>query len=137
MKKTKGIICPYCGGTAVLRDGKYVYGDRARGEKLYVCSNYPECDAYVGVHEGTNIPLGTLAKAELRNKRIRAHRLFDSIWKNNLMTKKEAYRWMEYFMGLGRDEGHIAYFSDYRCEELMKKSREFLKNNNIKIPAGA
>ena len=25
-------------------------------------------------------------------------------------SKKEAYRWMEYYMGLGKDEGHIGFF---------------------------
>ncbi len=133
MKMPKKIVCPYCGSIAVLRDGEYVYGNRAKGEKLYVCSNYPECNAYVGVHKGTNIPLGTLANAEHRNKRIKAHKLFDSIRKNNLMTKKEAYRWMEYFMGLPKNEGHIANFSDYRCDELMNKCKEFLSNNNISV----
>lgn len=137
MKRSKKVICPYCGGAAVLREGEYVYGNRSRGERLYVCCHYPVCDSYVGVHAGTNKPMGMLANAELRNKRIRAHKLFDSIWKHNLMTKKEAYRWMEYFMGLPKNEGHIAKFSDYRCEELMTKCREFLKNNNIEIPVSA
>ncbi len=95
MKRTKNTICPYCGSIAIFRDGKYVYGDSSKGEKLYVCSNYPACDSYVGVHKGTSLPLGTLANSELRNKRIRAHKLFDSIWKNKLMSKKEAYRWIE------------------------------------------
>ncbi len=133
MKKPKKIVCPYCGSIAVLRDGEYVYSGRAKGEKLYVCSMYPECNAYVGVHKGTNIPLGTLANSELRNKRIRAHKLFDSIWKNKLMSKKEAYRWMEYSMGLIKSDAHIAKFSDYRCEELMKKCKEFLSNNHISV----
>ena len=137
MKKSRKITCPYCGAVAILRDGKYVYGDRAKGEKLYVCKNYPHCDSYVGVHPGTNIPMGTLANAELRNKRIRAHKLFDCIWKNNLMTRKEAYRWMEYFMGIPKNSGHIAKFSDYRCQMLMDKCREVLLNNHIELPIGA
>ncbi len=133
MKRIKKIVCPYCGSVAVLRDGKYVYGDRTKGERLYVCSNYPNCDSYVGVHKGTSIPLGMLANSELRNKRIRAHKLFDSIWKNKLMSKKEAYRWMEYFMGVSENDAHIGKFSDYRCEELMKKCKEILSNNHIGV----
>lgn len=137
MKRNRKITCPYCGASAVLREGSYVYGERSKGERLYVCANYPKCDSYVGVHCGTNQPLGTLADAELRNKRIRAHKLFDQIWKNNLMTRKEAYRWMEYVMCIPRNTGHIANFSDYRCELLMDKCREPLINNHIKLPIGA
>lgn len=137
MKKKQRITCPYCGAAAVLREGSYVYGERSRGEMLYVCLNYPKCDSYVGVHHGTQKPLGTLADAELRNKRIKTHRIFDQIWKNNLMTRKEAYRWMEYFMGLPRHSGHIGKFSEYRCQVLMDKCKEILENNHIQIPMGA
>ena len=48
MKQKKIIRCPYCGGTAILRDASFVYGEKSYGGKVYVCSNYPRCDAYVG-----------------------------------------------------------------------------------------
>lgn len=137
MKKISRITCPYCGRTAVLQKGSYVYGDKSKEEYLYVCSNYPECNSYVGVHTGTKIPKGTLANPELRNKRIRTHKVFDLLWKKNVMSKKEAYRWMEYKMGLPKNTGHIANFSDYRCEELMGICKNVLKNNHIEIPIGA
>lgn len=89
----------------------------------------------MSTHTGTKLPRGTLAKGDLRNKRIRTHKIFDLIWKKNLMSKKDAYRWMEYFMGLRRDEGHIGFFSDYRCDLLMEKAKELLVNNHIEIPA--
>ena len=136
MKKQKRITCPYCGATAVLQKGSFVYGDRSKEEYLYVCSNYPRCDSYVGVHTGTKIPKGILANPELRNKRIKTHKVFDLLWKRGLMTKKEAYRWMEYAMGLPKDSGHIANFSDYRCDELVQICTNVLKNNNIGLPAG-
>jgi len=138
MKKGKNyikVICPYCGANAVLRQDKYVHGERAKGEWLYVCANYPECDAYVSTHKETKLPRGSLAKGDLRNKRIRAHKMFDRIWKENIMSKKEAYRWMEYFMGLPKNEGHIGFFSDYRCDLLMKKAGELLINNHIEMPS--
>ena len=71
--RKKPIKCPYCGHTAVLRDASYVYGENAVEEHLYVCSRYPECNAYVGVHKGTFIPKGTLANGDLRHKRIETH----------------------------------------------------------------
>ena len=136
MKKNKKIICPYCGAVAVLRKGSFVYGEKSKEEYLYVCSRYPDCDSYVGVHAGTKYPKGTLADSQLRNKRIKTHKVFDLLWKSQLMTKKEAYRWIEYVMGLPKDEGHIAYFADYRCDELINICKNVLKNNNIPLPAG-
>ena len=53
--KQKPIRCPYCGSTAILKDASYVYGSKSKGGKVYVCSRYPECNSYVGVHPGTNI----------------------------------------------------------------------------------
>lgn len=102
---------------------------------LYVCSHYPKCNSYVGVHTGTKIPKGTLANPELRNKRIKTHKVFDLLWKEKLMTKKEAYRWMEYTMCLPKNTGHIANFSDYRCNELIRICKDLLRNNHIPIRA--
>lgn len=137
MKKQKRITCPYCGAHAVLQKGSFVYGEKSKEEYLYVCSNYPRCDSYVGVHSGTKIPKGTLANAELRNKRIKTHKIFDQVWKSNLMTKKEAYRWMTYVLGLTFEMGHIGKFSEYRCDELINICKNVLKNNNIELPIGA
>ena len=64
------IRCPYCGRSAVLRKASYVHKEKALDEYLYVCSGYPECNAYVGVHAGTMQPKGTLANGDLRHKRI-------------------------------------------------------------------
>lgn len=82
--KQKPIRCPYCGSTAILKDASYVYGSKSKGGKVYVCSRYPECNSYVGVHPGTNIAKGTLADKQLRFKRIQAHQTFDQIWKNHM-----------------------------------------------------
>ena len=49
----KNCIVPYCGGLAVLRPAEYVYGERNLNPDnyLYVCSGYPSCDSYIGVHK--------------------------------------------------------------------------------------
>ena len=48
--------CQYCGGTVVLRSADGIYHENHSHTMLYVCSNYPRCDAYVRTHPGTNIP---------------------------------------------------------------------------------
>ena len=70
-KKRKGINtapirCPYCGSKVIYRSADGIYQDNSRGIMLYVCSNYPECDAYVRTHTGTRMPVGTMANHELR-----------------------------------------------------------------------
>lgn len=60
-KNHKQMRCLYCGATVMLRDASFVYGKNALEKKVYVCSNYPSCDAYVGVLPNSNGPKGTLA----------------------------------------------------------------------------
>jgi len=43
------MVCPYCGLPAKLVDSEIIYNGRSFGN-AWVCSNYPECDAYVGCH---------------------------------------------------------------------------------------
>ena len=54
----RNVYCPYCGRQAEYVDSKVIYG-RSYG-MAYLCRN---CDAYVGVHRGTDEPLGRLADA--------------------------------------------------------------------------
>ena len=121
--KRKVMKCPYCGHTAVLRDASYVYGEKAIEEHLYVCSRYPECNAYVGVHKGTLIPKGTLANGDLRHKRIEAHKAFSKLWDEGIMSKKQAYHWLGYLRPVFRLE--------YRCDELIRACKKVLLNNRI------
>ena len=108
--KQKQIRCPYCGSIAILRDASYVYGNKAKDGKLYVCSHFPQCNSYVGVHPGTTNAKGKLANKELRQKRIQAHRVFDQIWLNG-------------------------EFSTYMCDQLILESMKILENNHIPLRA--
>ncbi len=130
--KQPEVKCPYCGQMAILHDASYVYKENALDKYLYVCSGYPECDAYVGVHAGSLRPKGSLANGDLRHKRIETHRLFDAIWKNGIFSRKEAYRWMQDTFSLNSSQAHIGQFSDYRCDCLMNECRKVLQNNHVR-----
>lgn len=83
-KKKKGINysgmrCPYCGSTVIYRSADGVYNENSKHVMLYVCSKFPACDSYVRVHEGTTIPVGTMANGELRALRDKAHKQFDMV----------------------------------------------------------
>ena len=71
--------CPYCGSDVMLKDATFIYhrSQAKRWGKVWVCKNYPKCDAYVGCHEGTTLPLGRPANARLRTLKAEAHKQFD------------------------------------------------------------
>ena len=128
MKKKK-VYCPYCGAKATLRPMRAVYGEHAKADGyLYVCDRYPKCDSYVAAHQRTKLPMGTLANGELRNKRIQAHKAFDWIWKTGLMTKHQAYIWLQSKLGLNDRQAHIANFSNYMCDRLIAICNEAYDN---------
>ena len=132
MKKRKQIHCPYCGAKATLRPSSAVYGDAAKTDGyLYVCDRYPKCDSYVGAHKKPKLPMGTLANGDLRNKRIQAHKAFDWMWKSGLMTKWQAYKWMQGKLDLSDEQAHIAMFSEYMCDRLIAECNKAYKNQQM------
>ena len=135
MKKKNTIRCPYCGANAKLRPASVVYGEMTLDNHayVYVCDRYPACDAYVGAHAESKLPMGTLANGDLRNKRIRAHRAFDQLWKSGRMTKKEAYRWLQMQFGLPREQAHIAMFGEYMCERVIRECTQKAEKMMIAI----
>ena len=131
----KNIVKCHCGAHAYLRPAAVVHGDGAKAEYLFVCSKYPACDSYVGVHQKTREPMGTLAGKELRGKRIEAHKVFNRLWESGLMEKWQAYKWMGAKFGLNRQQAHIAKFSEYMCDELIAVCESALRNNRIRLAA--
>ena len=121
--------CPHCGAVAIIRPASEIYHDPQRTDELYVCRNYPECKSYVGMHRGTRIPLGTLANGDLRNLRIKAHRIFDQLWQRGIMSRHTAYQWMADLFGLTPDDAHIGKFGEYRCQQLIEKCNRILAQN--------
>lgn len=120
--KRVNIKCPYCGSRAFLRPASVVYGEKAAdpAAPYYVCAHYPACDAYVAAHRHTRRPMGTLADGMLRHQRIQAHAAFNRLWESGLMSKKQAYLWLQAKLGLPEEETHIGKFSAYRCEQVIQ-----------------
>ena len=113
------VICPYCKSPAILTDSKAALGKRY-ARPLYVCSDYPICDAYVGVHRGTDKPLGRLADPELRALKIEAHRFFDPLWIFGTMTRRQAYKWLRETLNKDTAGGHIAELNAAECYQLIE-----------------
>lgn len=114
------MTCPYCDGHGVLTNGVCVYST-ARYGNVWVCSNYPECDAYVGCHSHSRRALGTLANANLRKWRNAAHAAFDPLWRSGRMTRREAYDLMAEQLGLTTREAHIAMLDEALCARVVEE----------------
>lgn len=109
--------CPYCEEAMELKDSKILYG-KSYGN-VWICSQYPKCDAYVGCHGDTEIPLGTPANKELREVRKQAHEVFDKLYKVYGLTRKAAYTRLQIDMDLSKKKAHIAKFDIEQCKRVI------------------
>ena len=130
-KKDRPMRCPYCGGPVVYRSSKGIYRDGSRQTMLYVCANYPACDAYVRVHEGTRIPVGSLADWKLRKLRREAHRHFNRLYDDGHMSRQDAYRWLADITGAPPSEAHIGHMGEYYCQFVIDKSDELMERRGL------
>jgi hypothetical protein len=122
MKKMQiQLECPYCKAKAILRPASMVYGPtlKEKGRHLYLCSNWPACDAYVSAHKSSLLPMGTLANGDLRHKRILAHRALYTFQRYSHMETWAVYLWLQMQLGLGRERTHIGQFSLEQCEKVI------------------
>lgn len=125
--------CPYCGSTSILRSAEGIYQDNSRNTMLYVCRNYPSCDAYVRIQPGSHLPVGTMADGKLRALRRDAHRCFDQLYKRGLMSKDEAYRWLADILAAPMEQAHIGLLGEYYCGVVIEESRKLLQRHLEKL----
>ena len=118
--------CPYCGANVVYRSADGIYKENKDHTMLYVCGNYPECDAYVRAHAGSGKPMGSLADHRLRKLRKLAHESFDRLYLSGRMTRQDAYQWLADILDAPMSEAHIGHMGEYYCNQVIKKSREIM-----------
>lgn len=112
------VFCPYCGKQAEYVDSKIIYHGRSYG-MIYICR---PCDAYVGVHDGTDVPKGSLANARVRYWRRLAHAAFDPLWQSGKFYRRRgaAYTWLSEKLGLPKEETHIGMFDVDNCKKVIR-----------------
>lgn len=116
------VTCQYCGLPANLVGGSAIYPHRPdlRYLKFYLCR---PCGAYVGCHEGTDRPKGSLADAPTREARKRAHAAFDPLWikakSHRSKTRRHAYKWLSSALGIPAEQTHIGMFDVAMCEKVV------------------
>jgi len=110
----RSMICPYCNQEAKYGSNEEFYGRRYG--KSYMCYYCLDCGSYVGTHQNTKKPLGTMANKELRDWRIKAHAFFDPLWKSGKMTRQQAYEWLKEKLG---QEIHIGEADIETCKSVV------------------
>ena len=129
-KKNQIMKCPYCGKNVVFRSADGVSKENKFNTMLYVCSDYPKCDAYVRVKPGTKRPMGTLADSNLRALRTEAHFYFDQLHESGAMTKQQAYQWLAYKVSAPLSQAHIGYMREYYCQRVIEECKKWLMEHN-------
>lgn len=126
--KKSDVACNYCHQPASLRKGEQIPGDIGifMPRKYYwICFG---CNAWVGCHHETNEPYGTLANAKLRLLRRQLHWLFDPIWENRSLSRKQAYVWLASRLSIPAHKCHIGQFDETTCSlaiNLLEKEKSY------------
>ena len=114
--------CNYCNNEAEWVENKEVYGRRyGKSYMIWLCRN---CNAYVGCHNNTKEPLGTLADTELRELRKKAKGKFivkflGGTWKRPHNEKNLAYSRLGGLLGLKKGECHFGMFDKETCNKVL------------------
>jgi hypothetical protein len=109
---------------------------------VYLCRR---CDAWVGVHKGTDKPLGRLANKELRDWKKKAHAAFDPLWQAKLSKRRRergenykkvwargsGYRWLSEQLGIERKLCHIGMFDVETCRRVVEVCAPFTRRMDI------
>lgn len=120
--------CPYCNGPSTMVEGDYVYPHRPDlyHKLFYICD---PCDARVGCHPKTNVPLGRLANASLRRAKSKAHEAFDPLWKLKLFkSRSKAYNWLSTTLAIPPKDCHIGMFDEETCQRVVDACYKFRFN---------
>jgi len=114
------ITCPMCGGPMPLLYGTHGW--------YYRCARFPFCNCRHSAHQmgvRAGQPLGRPADDETRAERVRAHKLFDSVWyhenpKISCRLRTQSYAWLAKRLGLTKDDCHIGLFDLKTCRKVKR-----------------
>jgi len=115
------MICPYCNKEAKFCENKEVYGKNYG--KSYMCYWCAPCNAYVGTHNNSEIPLGTMANKLLRKWRMNAHKYFDRTWKQGIF-KNRSHAYSNLSKHFGR-QIHIGESDIETCKQIIEYSAKY------------
>ncbi len=120
--------CPYCNQEAIWTENKAIYGKNYG--KSYMCYYCKPCHAYVGCHENTRKPLGTLANAETREWRKKAHSAIDPFWKEYGMKRDKVYLILKKKLG---KEIHVGESDIEMCKKIIEVAKTIKGDKNAMV----
>ncbi len=92
---SKKLKCPECGARMTLRESSLFKDKKGNNTLWYQCT---ECPSRHGAHPDGS-PLGFPADKKTQQARIRAHKVFDKLWKEMGMSRTGAYKYAGVLMG--------------------------------------
>lgn len=96
---------------------------------VYRCNS---CNATVGCHPNTYIPLGLMADKATRLLRKDAHTAFDPLWRSGLMSRSRAYQWLAEQLQIDVGACHISWLSKRQLKYTIEIStKHFAENEHI------
>lgn len=126
-KSTRPLKCDECtSGNVELCNNKIIYGT-PKGEwpLMYHCK---DCGAAVSCHPQTDIPMGCMATQATRQARGRAHKCFDKLWKEGLISRDKAYADLASFLMVNINNCHMSMFNEETCHDVINFSKQRLKD---------
>ena len=55
---------------------------------------------------------------------MKAHEIFDSLWRKWGITQREAYAYLQNLMDMTPEQAHIGRFNEHECQKLLKLLKE-------------
>lgn len=114
MSKAYEVLCPVDGKPAPWVENKEKYGrNYGKSYMAYYCKQH---DTYVGCHNNTRQPLGTMAGLELRKLRMEVHAKIDPLWRNQGHSRKDLYRYLSDTLGY---QYHTGESDEETCKKIL------------------
>ena len=63
-----------------------------------------------------------------RQARMKAHDLFDKLWKSGMFDRKGAYKELAHFLGISVEKTHIANFDQSQCQATIHFANMILED---------
>lgn len=109
------VLCPVDNKPAPWVENKEKYG-RNFG-KSYMAYYCKEHDTYVGCHNNTRRPLGTMADGELRKLRMAVHAKIDPLWKSGEHRRSDVYQYLSSKLGY---QFHTGESTKEVCRQILE-----------------
>lgn len=119
MNEQRIVPCPDCNTPMVLKKSKF------KNPYFWSCPHFPACTGSHGAHPDGS-PLGVPANKETKEWRIKAHEVFDTLWKCGgiNMNRKKAYKLLAEKMGV--KEVHISEQDIEGCKRVIVAAESLL-----------